>query len=110
MENLEVADTSWSRMKGLLGRKSLAKDAGLLITKCNSIHMFFMKFALDVIFLDSTNKVVGLVKNIPPFALSPIFWNANKAIELAAGIIENTETKIGDRFSFFCTLNDPPSA
>lgn len=110
MENLEVADTSWLRMKGLLGRESLANGAGLLITKCNSIHMFFMKFALDVIFLDSTDQVVGLVKNIPPFALSPLFWNANKAIELAAGTIETTETKIGDRFSFSLTANEHPFA
>lgn len=100
VENLEVADTSWLRMKGLLGREGLSVGSGLLITKCNSIHMFFMKFPLDVIFLDDVNKVVGLVKNIPPFALSPIFWKAKKAIELTAGTIDRTNIKVGDGFSF----------
>lgn len=97
--NLEVADTALARMKGLLGRSSLSADSGLLITHCNSIHMLFMKFALDVIFLDRFDQVVGLVQNIPPYAVSPIYWRATKAIEVAAGTITLTRTKLGDKLS-----------
>lgn len=99
VDNLEVADTAWSRMRGLLGRSFLAEDSGLLILRCNSIHMFFMRFPIDVFFLDNSDKVVGLAHKIPPFALSPIFWKATKAIEVASGMIEKTHTQIGDQLS-----------
>ncbi|MBF0483761.1 MAG: DUF192 domain-containing protein [Candidatus Omnitrophica bacterium] len=73
----------------MLGRTSIALDEGLLITHCNSIHMFFMKFSIDAVFLDKNNKVVGLVERIAPFQLSPIFWNADKVVELAPETIQN---------------------
>lgn len=90
-----LADSSGARMKGLLGRSSLLPGEGLLITHCNSIHMFFMKFSIDVVFMDHNNIVVGLVQNIPPFALSPIFWKAKKALELPAGVILKTRVCLG---------------
>ena len=65
--------------------------------------MFFMRFPIDAAFLDSANIVVGLVRRIPPFALSPIFWKAVKVLELPAGTIDTTGTKLGDqlRLTFF---------
>ncbi|MBF0486413.1 MAG: DUF192 domain-containing protein [Candidatus Omnitrophica bacterium] len=96
-DNVVLADTAFSRMQGLLGRSSLAEGEGLLITHCNSIHMFFMKFPIDVVFLDKNNRIVGLVSNIPPFALSPIFWKADKALELPAGKILQTKSSISDQ-------------
>ena len=95
-QNLELADSSWSRMKGLLGRRRLPEGCGLLITRCNAIHMFFMHFSIDVVFLDSSDHAVGLVRSIPPFAMSPVFWKAVKALELPAGVIDSTRTEVGD--------------
>ena len=92
---LEVANSFFSRMKGLLGRKTLSQEEGLLITNCNSIHMFFMRFSIDVIFINKENKVVGLVENIPPNRLSRIFWKATSAIEVAPGAIQRSSTKVG---------------
>jgi len=97
VERLEVADTFLSRMTGLLGRPGLAEGDGLLITGCNSIHMFFMRFAIDVVFLNEAGRVIGLVERIPPFALSPVFWKAAKALELPAGTIERSRTQTGDQ-------------
>jgi uncharacterized membrane protein (UPF0127 family) len=95
-QETEVADTAFSRLKGLLGRDNLPAGCGLVITQCRSIHMFFMRFGIDVIFVDRKNRVVGTVKRIKPFALSPYFWRATKAIELPEGVIDGTRTAVGD--------------
>ena len=92
-----IADTMIGRMTGLLNKKFLRPDEALVITRCQSIHMFFMRFAIDVIFVDKNDRAVGLVKNIRPFRLSPIFFKASYAIELPVGGIENSHTEIGDQ-------------
>jgi uncharacterized membrane protein (UPF0127 family) len=91
-----LADTFFSRLKGLLGKNQLKEQEALIITQCNSIHMFFMKFAIDVIFVDKENHIVGLINEIKPFQLSPIFFKSCYAIEFAAGVIKNTNTQLGD--------------
>ena len=84
-------------MVGLLNRSSLLEDEALIITRCQSIHMFFMRFAIDAIFVDQNNYVVGLVKSIKPFRLSRIFFGARYVIETPVGIIVQTETSLGDK-------------
>ena len=91
------ADTVTSRMRGLLGRQQLNSDEALVITQCQSIHMFFMRYPIDVIFADRHDKVVGVVLGIQPFCLSPVFWNASYAIELKVGAIEKSGTTVGDQ-------------
>ena len=83
-------------MKGLLGRGEFPTGEALIITQCQSIHMFFMKFPIDVIFCDDENRVVGLCQEIKPFCLSPIFFKACCAIELPSGMIAASKTQIGD--------------
>jgi len=92
-----MADTFFSRMVGLLNRTSLLKDEALIITRCQSIHMFFMRFAIDAIFVDKKHCVVGLVKGIRPFYLSPIFFRSSYVIETPEGRIVQTETSLGDK-------------
>lgn len=93
---LEIADTSSKRMKGLLGRDSLSDGEALKIVPCQSVHMVFMRFAIDVIFLNDKNCVVGYCSHLKPFQFSPIFFNSCCAIELPAGKIEQTQTRKGD--------------
>ena len=95
-----VADTWCSRMVGLLGKKNLPAVEALVITRCRSIHMFFMCFAIDVIFVDKSDRVVGLVENIQPFRLSPIFLSSSRAVELPAGTIAATRTSRGDHLEW----------
>ena len=95
-----LADTFSSRLKGLLGRDKLSPQEALIIARCNSIHMFFMRFPLDVIFVDQDKRVVGLVENIKPFALSPVFWESFFAVEVSVGTIKLTHTTLGDRLNF----------
>ncbi|MCK5580871.1 MAG: DUF192 domain-containing protein [Candidatus Omnitrophica bacterium] len=95
-----MADTAVSRLVGLLNRKHLPQEEALVITDCRSIHMFFMRFAIDVIFADKNKKVVGLVKNIKPFFMSPYFFRAYYAIEASSGVIELSKTQLGDSIVF----------
>jgi len=96
-QNGVIADTFLSRMTGLLNRKSLLANEALVIKRCNSIHMLFMRFPIDVIFVDKSDCVVGLVERIKPFRLSPIFFQSQYAIEVSAGVIGQTKTAVGDQ-------------
>jgi uncharacterized membrane protein (UPF0127 family) len=100
-DHAQLADTYLSRLTGLLNRTRLNQGEALIITRCQQIHMFFMRFAIDVIFIDSSNRAVGLVKDIKPWQLSAIFWQANRAIELPPGVIAKTQTVIGDQIQIF---------
>ena len=92
-----IADTVVSRLVGLLNRPSIAQREALVITQCRSIHMLFMRFAIDVIFVDGHDRIVGLVRNIKPFCISPYFWQARSAIELPLGVIDQSQSEIGDK-------------
>lgn len=91
-----IANTAFSRTIGLLNRKSLPAGEALIITQCRAIHMFFMRFAIDAIFLDKNKRVVGLVRSIKPFALSPYFWKASWVIEVPENTIRDSKTEVGD--------------
>lgn len=81
----EVARTFYERTKGLIGRRDLAVGRGLLIERCNAIHTFFMKFAIDATFLDRNNRVVKVVRNIRPWRLLVWGgWRARKVLETSA--------------------------
>lgn len=94
--NVEIADRLFSRMKGLLGRDELPAGEALVITPCNSVHTFGMRFPIDVIFLDKRNKVVGCARNLQPNRLSRMVFSARSVLEAPAGTIDRTSTKIGD--------------
>jgi uncharacterized membrane protein (UPF0127 family) len=94
-----IAQSPWQRMKGLLGARDFSQGQALVITHCQSIHMFFMKFPIDVIFCDRQNKVVGLCTSIKPFSMSPVFFKASYAIELPAGSIALSKTQIDDQIA-----------
>ena len=92
-----IADTFLTRMIGLLNKKTLPFDEALIISRCQSIHMLFMRFSIDVIFVDKSDHVVGLVERITPFRLSRIFFQSSYVVEVAQGIIEQTKTSVGDK-------------
>ncbi len=98
-EETVVAEGIFSRIKGLLGKKGLSQGEALIIKPCNSIHMFFMRFAIDAVFVDKNNRVVGMVKCLKPFTVSPIFLKARFVIELPANTIQESRTQVGDYIS-----------
>lgn len=93
--NLEVANSTWTRTKGLLGRPDLAPDQALWIPRCNNIHTFFMKFALDLVFLNKKMVVTKIVKNVPPGRIVWA-WTASSVIEFKTGFLEKTPVQVGE--------------
>jgi hypothetical protein len=99
-ENVVVANTSLKRIKGLLGRKEFPQGEALILDPCNSIHMLFMKFAIDVLFVDNNNRVVKAISSLKPFCLTPVYFRSKLAIELPVGAIEASHTTAGDEILF----------
>ena len=75
-----VARSLFARIKGLIGLRGLPPGEGLLILRCNCIHTFFMRFAIDATFLDRDNRVVKTVRNIPPWRL--LVWGGWRAVKV----------------------------
>jgi uncharacterized protein len=97
-EAVEVADTSEKRRVGLLKHERLEPGQGLWIEPCESVHTFFMKFAIDLVYVDKHQKVRKVRKAVPPWRLSACL-TAHSIIELPAGTIERTGTQAGDELS-----------
>ncbi|MNL56968.1 hypothetical protein D3C87_1804950 [compost metagenome] len=97
VENLEVARTFWSRGKGLLGRKSLPENQALWIPRCNSIHTYFMKFAIDCVFIDKNLKVKAVYRDVRPGRLIFPVWGASSVIEMTSGSAEKLNISVGDQ-------------
>jgi hypothetical protein len=92
-----VASHPLRRVIGLLNRRSLSEDEGLLITPCNNIHTWFMRFPIDVAFLDADGDVVKIVHCLPPFRARACWGKACSVLELPAGRLAQTGTDVGDR-------------
>jgi uncharacterized membrane protein (UPF0127 family) len=96
LAELRIASGMWTRMKGLLGTKSLPLSQGLWIYDCKSIHTFFMNYAIDCIFLDKKMKVVSLIPDVVPGRLVWPQRGADSVVEIAAGQLPHMEIQIGD--------------
>jgi uncharacterized membrane protein (UPF0127 family) len=91
-----VANTAWTRLRGLLGRSTLADDQGVLLMPCTSVHMMFMRFAVDVVYLDDELRIVKIVPQLRPWRFSAGGGGACHALELAAGAAERLALRVGD--------------
>lgn len=96
-EQIGVADSSITRLVGLLGKRSLAPGCGLLIVPSQAIHTVGMVFPIDVIFVDKKYRVLGVREAVPPFRVTRAFWKALGVLELPAGTIRGTNTEVGDQ-------------
>lgn len=94
---LRLADTVWTRFVGLQFARTLPKGHGLLLRPCNSVHMFFMRFPIDVVFLTKDLVVERLLPNLKPWHVSPVVFKAYQTLELPAGTIERVGLNVGDR-------------
>jgi uncharacterized protein len=104
-ENLEEACGMAGKGKGLLGRDALAANTGMLfdagwLEPFMCMHMLFMRFAIDVVFLDRAGKVIRINHNLRPWRISSIVWGAHCALELPAGGALRSHTEVGDQIIF----------
>ena len=98
----EFATSPWSRFRGLMMRNEsdFQEGAALVIDPCTSIHMFFMRFPIDVLYLDRDNRVVRAQESIKPWRVGPIYTRgARFVIELPAGTIKASQTQKGDQIA-----------
>jgi hypothetical protein len=93
---LEAAQTSATRRKGLLGREGLSPGEGLWIAPCESVHTFFMRFPIDLIYLDRENRVRKVRSGVGPWRVSACL-TAHSVLELPLGTIRETRTERLDR-------------
>ena len=97
-DRLFVADTFFSRLKGLLGTRELPAGDALLIRPCNNIHMFGMRYAIDVAFVDEDDRVLKVLEGLAP---GRIAWcrGAVYVVEMPCGALRQSATAAGDRFA-----------
>jgi hypothetical protein len=103
--HVEVADQASTRRKGLLGRNDLPSGDALWIVPCESVHTFFMRFSIDIVYLDRDLKVRKARSNVAPWRLSACL-SAHSVIELASGTIQSTRTRQGDQLEFSANDSD----
>ncbi len=84
-ENIQVADTLYHRLIGLMFKNAPEGADGLLLEPCNSIHTFFMQYRLDVAFIGSNNEIIKIIRNLNPWRMTWIYFRARKTLELPAG-------------------------
>jgi hypothetical protein len=94
-DRAEIADTSAKRRVGLLKHKSLGPGEGLWIAPCESVHTFFMKFPIDLVYLDKRLRVRKVRHAVPPWRLSACL-TAHSILELPAGAAAESGTVAGD--------------
>lgn len=88
------------RLVGLINKKKLAKDEGLIIYRCSAIHTMWMKYPIDIVFADRQLRIRKLVRHLKPWSFSPLVMSACIAIELPVGTIGRSLTEMGDQLSF----------
>jgi len=92
---VDLADTSSKRRVGLLRHERLESGTGLWIVPCESVHTFFMKFPIDLVYVDRKKRVKKVRHAVPPWRLSACL-TAHSVLELPAGTVEKTGTRPGD--------------
>jgi uncharacterized membrane protein (UPF0127 family) len=95
-----VANTFWSRFKGLMRAAPLNHREGLILVGEKSIHTFFMRFSIDVVYVDKGYTVIRADAHVAPNRVGPIVTRAAYVLEMPAGVIAATATQTGDRLNF----------
>ena len=94
---VEVCDSIWGRLRGLLGKRSLQPDSGAWIVPANAVHTIGMLFSFDLVLIDKNFKVVGLRELVRPFTITLPERKAESVLELPAHSIFRSRTQIGDQ-------------
>jgi uncharacterized protein len=99
---LALADTHWTRLRGLLGASpsDFRNGRGLWIVPCRGVHTLAMSFPIDVLYLDRNQTVVHIEQNLAPWRFAPVRLQAASVLELPCQTVAQTGTAIGDKIEF----------
>ncbi|MFZ0758572.1 MAG: DUF192 domain-containing protein [Candidatus Sulfotelmatobacter sp.] len=97
--DLAVAETHWSRLRGLLGASpgDFRNGCGIWIRPCRGVHTLAMRFPIDAVYLDRVGTVVHLEPNLRPWRFAPVRLHAASVLELPQNTVAETGTALGDR-------------
>ena len=99
------ADTTFARLKGLIGRLKLRVDEGLWIVPSCGVHTVGVLFPLDLIYLDENHQVIHLIEHFPRFRISPLRTQAASVLELPTHTIYSSQTQAGDQL-LICAVEE----
>lgn len=94
--NISCADTSWARLRGLLGKLKMSSDEGLWVVPSRGIHTVGMLMPIDVVYLDAGHRVIHLVEQLGSFRVGLIYWKSSSVLELPPHTIYASHTRVGD--------------
>lgn len=94
--NVWLANNPLTRLKGLLGKKTLQTNQGLWITPCNGVHSCFMQFRFDALFISKSGEVLHIIDDMAPWGFSPMIKGAKSVLELPAGWASQHQVCVGD--------------
>lgn len=105
---LAVADTHWTRLRGLLGLNSsdFRNGSGLWIVPCHGVHTLGMGFPIDVVYLDRSMTVIHIQSDLQPWRFAPIRTQATSVLELPCRIAAETRTAVGDKIEITIEKDD----
>lgn len=95
---LRKADTHWSRLRGLMGTspQNFPHGCGLWIVPCQGVHTMWMRYAIDVLYLDENKTVVHIEENVQPWRITPMHFEATTVIEVRSSTVMTSGTRVGD--------------
>jgi uncharacterized membrane protein (UPF0127 family) len=97
---VDKADRFFTRLAGLMGKKGLADNEGLLIDPCCQVHTFFMNFPIDVLFLSESGQILLLKEYMPPGQISPYVKNCCFVLEFNGGFAARNGISLSKEISF----------
>ncbi len=95
---VEIADNAWKRLKGLMFRDRLDSGRGLFLAPCNSIHMMFMRFAIDAVYVDKDYRIKKIVRGLRPWIGLSMCLGAFGVLEIPSGDADKFNLKVGQKF------------
>ena len=111
-DDVRIARTHWSRLRGLagIGQTDFSAGQALWIVPCRGVHTLAMRFPLDLIYLDRHGVVVELRASVQPWRFAPISFHAASVLELPSGAIGRSGTGIGDTVEIVTSLDQADAA
>lgn len=94
-DEVKLATSFWLRLKGLMFTAKLPEGNALYLSPCRTIHTFFMRYPIDVVYLDEKQKIIAVDFELKPNKLGSILWNVKDIVELPSGTIKKKKLEIG---------------